>query len=96
MNILLRVLYPMDFVRHDLEYGREILVKNRFSKFYNIFLSCDYVFAWIVMNITELKLGQFDMPETCENWLGHANICVYLPVTAHSVDFKAAGHFIRL
>ena len=24
-----------------------------------------------------LKLGQFAVPKTCENWLGHVKSCVY-------------------
>ena len=44
-------------------------------------------------------LGQFTMPETCENWLGLVNICVYhahhshefYQVLPYSVGFKAPG-----
>ena len=44
-------------------------------------------------------LGQFAMPETCENWLHPVNSCIYYAtqtqyiyqVQPNSVDFKAPG-----
>ena len=46
-------------------------------------------------------LGQFGMPETCENWLGVANSCVYYAPQSHKiyqvlsypVDFKLPESF---
>ena len=45
------------------------------------------------------KLGQFHMPETCENWLSLVNIYIYYAHQTHeiyqvlpySVDFKVPG-----
>ena len=32
-----------------------------------------------------LKLGQFAMPETCEDWLGLLNICIYYAWQTHEI-----------
>ena len=45
------------------------------------------------------KLGQFAMPETCENWLCPVNGCIYYAhqtceiyqVLPYLMDFKAPG-----
>ena len=50
-------------------------------------------------NIVALKLGQFAMPETCDNWLGLVKSYVYYAhqtyeiyqALPYSVDFKALG-----
>ena len=54
-----------------------------------------------VTNLQCKKLGQFDVPETCENWLDPVNSCSYYAcqtcainqVLPYSVDFKAPGSF---
>ena len=46
-----------------------------------------------------LRLGQSAMPETCKNWLGFVNSCVYFThqnrgiyqILPYSVDFEAPG-----
>ena len=57
----------------------------------------------MLMVISRVKikkiLGQFAMPETCEDWLGLVNSCVYYVHQTHEiyqvlpylVDFKALG-----
>ena len=55
------------------------------------------MFLYILLNKPCKKAGQFAMPETCENWLGLLNSCVYCAhptceiyqVLHYSVDFKA-------
>ena len=34
-------------------------------------------FGGFTIYVPVLKIGQFAMPETCENWLGLVNSCVY-------------------
>ena len=56
-----------------------------------------YTLTEILINYTVLKFGQFPVPETCENWLGLVNSCVYHACQTHEiyeilpywVDFKA-------
>ena len=53
--------------------------------------------AIFVKSISVLKIGQFAIPETCENWLGLVNNLIYFAYRTHevylvlpySVDFKA-------
>ena len=58
--------------------------------------SSDVLGGYINNKMQCKKLGQFAMPETCENWLGLLNSCVWYAhhtceiyqVLAYSVDFE--------
>ena len=55
------------------------------------------MFRWVAFAIAVLKLGQYAMPETCENLRGLVKSCVYYDrqsseiyqVLPYSMDFKA-------
>ena len=78
----------------DISWGAaEVLLKKRSS---NIFHKADTPIKQCI-HPQSWKLGRFAMPETCENWLGLVNSCVYyarqtceiFQVLRYAVDFKA-------
>ena len=67
--------------------------------------SANHIFVPSVMQtyLAVLKLGQFAIPKTCENWLGLVNSYIYYAcqtcemyqVLPYSLDFKAPRELLN-